>query len=253
MNSKNIYSWLILILILVILLIGSVALKNKFGSKSEPNIANINTNANTSNQEPANISKIQAMCMNPQEQTSVFPAEARQTKTGMFFNYSDDCLNFNLNYPDKLFTTSKENVSLPGVNGTDKIKTIDVFKHTINIQHCALSGKCTATTTDMSWGATARQETFDPKNYPQLDFKKTIYGDKTAYEAQMGAEGEGIVYTMIPFPDNTGEKDGRPDYVIILYRTYIDESIEANYKTAAGFLPLSKQAEIYKNIISSLD
>lgn len=226
---KNLKTGLSFALVLIILLIAffvsmtlakkshdkEVGMKNSQGSSVE----NSSNNTNTDNGDP----------------TSVYG-----TKT-----YVNELGGYTFDYPADLFQPFKAPISFPAPNGKNITANVDAFKHEIAVEHCALSGKCTPTTIDMSIGSTFRNETFDIKNYPNIDFVKIPFESETGfiYEYNQGVEGEGMVFTFIP----------QQNKLIIIYRTYIDENINLVYKKAKDFLPIAKQEEIYKKIINSLD
>lgn len=152
---------------------------------------------------------------------------------------------FSLDYPTDLFIQYKKERTFPGPLGSTMTTTLDEFKHEIPVQYCALSGNCVPTTIDMAFGAFKINDTFDPKDFPDLNLKKKSFVDIQAWEGQQGAEGEGIVYVFIPSADGN-------QYTVI-YRTYIDENIVLSYKKAKDFIPIKQQEEIFRKIVTSLD
>lgn len=154
-------------------------------------------------------------------------------------------LGYSIDYITDLFKQNKTTIILPHKTTNNKV-TLEEFKHEIPVEHCALSGQCTPTTTDIKFGSTLLNENITAIR--QTAFGKTLevrtVSGLTVYEITQGAEGEGIVYSFIPWQDNK---------VIFMYRTYIDENVVLNYKSASKFIPIEEQKRIYDRVIGSLD
>ena len=162
-------------------------------------------------------------------------------------SYGSQKWGYRFDYPAWQFSSYQTNMSFPtpagksGVVGRATAK-VDAFKNVIAVEHCALSGECTPTTTNMTFGSIMRDEQFSLENYPDLEFVGHLYGNTPSWEYTEGAEGEGIVYTFIPHNNK----------LLILYRTFIDENVITNYKNVKNFITYAKQAEIMTEIIESI-
>ena len=186
---------------------------------------------------------------NPSSEPSVntnmpIPQEQQQPEESAdnTLTYTNNSGGYSFQY-DKRLAPFRATMTIYSPQGKSTQQTVDAFRYEIPVEYCALSGKCKPTTTNMSIGSTIRTEDFNADSYPDLTFERKNYGKISVYEAQMGAEGEGIVYTYIPLPNNR---------LLIVYRTFIDENTLINYKTAKGFIPLTQQEQIYSQIISSI-
>jgi hypothetical protein len=121
--------------------------------------------------------------------------------------------------------------------------------HIINTKHCALSGVCTPTTTNMKFGVIV----FPKDIYPTLvSLKKTsigseltnkTYGSNKAYILSQGVEGEGINYYFIENP-NGG--------LLMVYYQYINENVLSEYKNVKDFIPYATQNRIVENVVASI-
>ncbi len=166
-----------------------------------------------------------------------------QSPYGTSTYYSDQGYSFD--YPTSLFTQHKGMVN-PIYKGIASQISVDEFIHEIPIEHCALSGVCTPTTVNMRFGSTLLDDSIATilKTEFGQSLEKYAVADLSVYEVSQGVEGEGMIYSFIPWQDNK---------TLFLYRTYIDESILAGYQNAKNFIPLAEQEAIYKKIIGSLD
>ncbi len=103
------------------------------------------TNDNLNSDDPALNSNL---TINPTPTAQVSPSP-QPISVGKL--YADTQNNFSFNYPEEIFKPQAIKVSLPF--GSREQVTPLAFKHEINTEYCALSGKCQPTTIDMSFGA----------------------------------------------------------------------------------------------------
>jgi hypothetical protein len=153
--------------------------------------------------------------------------------------YRNEKYGFQLTYNASTFTTK---IPRDDATGLGLGETVFAVAHTVPVQKCGPSGlpeHCTPETQNPALSVGVVE-----KPYAGLSelLKKSLPGQVTDFTAgtikgvtfSLGVEGEGIVSYVLPMGANT----------LIVTRTYLDESIAANYKTVAGFIPLAEQKRI---------
>ncbi|MDQ3018918.1 MAG: hypothetical protein M3Q64_03545, partial [bacterium] len=158
-------------------------------------------------------------------------------------HYTNKVNGYSFDYPKALFVEYQTTTTLPHDNS--KV-SVDALKHELPMQYCAPSGQCRPTTINMSVGSTMINgpiEAIQKTDIGSQMIKKQL-GDLTVYELEMGAEGEGIVYYYIPMPSNK---------ILVIFRTFIDESTLISYKGANDFIPLAEQKRIFDQIVLTLN
>jgi hypothetical protein len=153
---------------------------------------------------------------------------------------------FEFQYPTNLFTAEYGNdIFLPYRNDNSTAISEVVLNHTIPVEHCALSGQCTPTTTDLKVGATVLKDTLATIKNSSIGNQliPQTYGTTKALVLAQGVEGEGIEYYFIEMPNGK---------VLMMYYQYINENVVQNYKKAKDFIPYAKQTRIAEDIIKSI-
>lgn len=120
------------------------------------------------------------------------------------------------------------------------------FSYILNVEYCAPSGDCAPSTENMNFGFSAIDEPIESiraKSKNTTELTRKTFGKNVFYEAQQGAEGEGIFYYFIPLDKET---------TLMFYRTYLDENILIAYKDTPNFISYAKQGQIMNDILSSL-
>lgn len=154
---------------------------------------------------------------------------------------------YEVRFPRSLFTWSETEVALPP-NYNEKSKAVKL-SYSIPVKYCGESGlpeHCTPTTENMSISFvvvghlfnevfTSLQKAFGP-NLPIV----SVDGHQ-GVKIQMGAEGEGAVYYVVP--------DG-PSTLFIVW-TYKDESVLGSYQNEPSFIKYEDQVKIFDKILGT--
>lgn len=178
----------------------------------------------------------------------VFVEHKAKTEAELQRTYTDSEFGFSVNYPGDIL---REIDSKPALQFMDN-KSYDstTLVHTIDVQHCGLSGlpeHCTPQTTDISI-------TFTPinKKYSEViaaaqkvfgSLEDVDLGSFKAKEFNQGAEGEGQYYYFIELPNNR---------TLVVSRTYISEEILSSYQESKDFIKFTEQKKIFDKIMESL-
>jgi hypothetical protein len=156
--------------------------------------------------------------------------------------YVNENYGFSFEYPAFFKAGVEDFTYLP--YGNKQAKTEVNFYHEIAMEHCALSGECQPKTLNMNVGAAiVRTSLQDIENQAQQEFDISKKGEINTYTICQGAEGEGICYAFIPVNSNT---------TLLIYNSYMDESILSNYQQVAGFIKYAEQQRIMDDIYKSI-
>lgn len=154
---------------------------------------------------------------------------------------------YEASYPRRVLKLLEKSLTVP-LASAEKVKG-QVLSHIIPVKHCDLSGlpeRCTASTTDLAISFFIVDHSF---NDIFIELKKD-YGDRPVVTVdghqgvrfEQGAEGEGIIYTVLPVNDAK---------TLFIGRSYLDERILSNYQTAPGFIKIADQQAIFDQIMAT--
>jgi len=185
---------------------------------------------------------------NGQNATST-PITATTTASKSLLKLRDLAGIYEVSYPRGTFKVLSKSVGVPP-EGSEKIKA-QVLSHVIDVKHCGLSGlpeHCTPSTTDLAISFFVQNRSFNDI-FGEL---KKIYGDLSVVTVDghqgvsfdQGAEGEGMVYLVLPVNDSK---------TLFIGRSYINEAVVAGYKTAKGFIKFADQKAIFDQILSTFN
>lgn len=168
---------------------------------------------------------------------------AEEVKSGPE-TYRNEKYGFEFTYNASVFTTK---IPRDDATGLGLGEAVFAVAHTVPVQKCGPSGlpeHCTPETQNPALSIGVIE-----KPYAALStvLKTALPGQVTDFTAgtlagvtyTLGAEGEGIVSYVFPAGPST----------LVVTRTYIDESVQANYQTAPGFIPLAEQKRMVEEDI----
>jgi hypothetical protein len=155
---------------------------------------------------------------------------------------------FEVKYSSKIFKRISRQLASP-LPSQEKLTAVSLI-HSISVQHCGLSGRpehCTPTTTDMAIDFFTVARNFNDvfkdiqKIYGQNMPVVTIDGHQ-GVRFSIGAEGEGIIYTVLPV--NNGK-------TLFIARSYMDEGFISKYQGIEDFIKYDSQKTLFDQIIST--
>ncbi len=217
-HAKVGLTFVLILIVLVAAFFGSVYLANKAKQKEMSKQGQDNINSNASKVDP------------------ITKGTARTT-------YMNKQYGFSLEYPEFFMAGVEDFTYLPYGNG--QVKTEANFYHEISKPHCDLRGEeCEPTTRDLDIGVSVVPESLQSiqnKTYEPLT--ETNYGAVKTYSLRQGVEGEGIFYAFIPLTTKS---------TLMIYSSYIDESVVSGYANAPGFITYNEQVKIIEEVYKSI-
>jgi len=164
-------------------------------------------------------------------------------------NLRDQDNTFEIKYPKDIFKRTCNQITVP-LPSQEKIKAVGLV-HSVAVRHCGLSGlpeHCSATTTDIAIDFFTVSRNFNDvfkdlqKSYGQ-DMLIATYDGHQGVRFTIGAEGEGVVYTILPL--NSAK-------TLFIMRSYVSEEFDIIYKETPGFIKYSDQKVLFEQIMSTL-
>lgn len=174
--------------------------------------------------------------------------------------YQNLTAGYELNYPSNLDRVFFDRANLEKLNAEITLPTQlgaesnhfadkEIFI-TLPVQYCALSGKCSPTTTNfaINFGPTGMtlkelQQSGLAKSLIKKNLGSEEYGTDKIYTYEEGAEGEGVIYNFLVSGDNK---------VYSVALKYLDEQVIPKYKTTKGFTSFTQQKAIFEDIVKNV-
>jgi len=174
------------------------------------------------------------------------PITATSTASKSVIVLRDLAGTYEVSYPRGIFKVLDKSVGVPPT-GKEKVKA-QILGHVIGVKHCGLSGSCAPSTTDLSISFFVQNRNFNDI-FSEL---KKVYGDMSVITIdghqgvtfEQGAEGEGMVYIVLPVNDSK---------TLFIGRSYINEAVVSSYRTARGFIKFADQKAIFDQILSTFN
>lgn len=155
---------------------------------------------------------------------------------------------FEVKYPKNVLKKIERQEGIPPT-WTDKTKAL-VLAHNIPVEHCGLAGlpkNCTATTTDLAISFYTVNRNFNDifkelQGVYGSDLPIVTINGHQGVSFEVGAEGEGTIYLVLPV--NNAK-------TLFIGRSYINEGVVGLYRTAKDFIKYADQKALFDQIMST--